>query len=114
MEPESPPITEFLPSVRVGWGISLEATLAHLVDLAGDETPLDPRLRAKALEVVRGVPATATDERARRVYRWVLEHVQDGKETDGRRVVTGRDGLAAGGLPLHAAPARASRASSRW
>ncbi|HEY8040096.1 MAG TPA: tetratricopeptide repeat protein [Polyangiaceae bacterium] len=92
VEPESPPITEFLPSVRVGWGISLEATLAHLVDLAGDETPLDPRLRAKALELVRGVAPQATDERARRLYRWVVEHVQDGKEVDGRRVVTGGTG----------------------
>jgi cellulose synthase operon protein C len=92
VEPESPPITEFLPSVRVGWGISLDATLAHLVDLAGDETPLDPRLRAKALEVVRGVPPQAADERARRLYRYVLEHVQDGKETDGRRVITGGTG----------------------
>jgi tetratricopeptide (TPR) repeat protein len=92
VEPESPPITEFLPSVRVGWGISLDATLSHLVDLAGDETPLDPRLRARALEIVRGVAPQATDERARRIYRWVLEHVQDGKETDGRRVVTGGTG----------------------
>jgi hypothetical protein len=92
VEPESPPITEFLPSVRVGWGISLEATLARLVDLADDETPLDPRLRARALEVVKGAPASASDERARRLYRWVVEHVQDGKETDGRRVVTGATG----------------------
>jgi hypothetical protein len=91
-EPDSPPITEFLPSVRVGWGISLDATLAKLVDLAADETPLDPRLRARALELVKGVPAGATDERARRLYRWVVEHVQDGKETDGRRVVNGGTG----------------------
>ena len=91
-EPDSPPITEFLPSVRVGWGISLDATLAHLVDLAGDDTPLDPRLRARALELVRGVPSGATDERARRAYRWVVEHVQEGKETDGRRVMTGGTG----------------------
>lgn len=92
LEPESPPITEFLPSVRLGWGISLQATLAHLVDLASDDTPLDPRLRAKASEIVRGIPERATDERAGRVYRWVLEHVQDGKETDGRRVMTGGSG----------------------
>jgi tetratricopeptide (TPR) repeat protein len=92
VEPESPPITEFLPSVRVGWGISLEATLSHLVDLANDDTPLDPRLRARALDVVQGVPAKATDERARRLYRWAMEHVQDGKETDGRRVMTGGTG----------------------
>jgi len=95
IEPESPPIQEFLPSVRVGWGVSLESTLARLVDLAADETPLDPRLRAKALEVVLGVPAANSDERARRIYRWVLEHVQENKqtkETDGRRVIMGGSG----------------------
>jgi tetratricopeptide (TPR) repeat protein len=92
VEPDSPPIAEFLPSVRVGWGISLDATLARLIDLATDSAPLDPRLRVKALDVVRDVPERATDERARRLYRWVVEHVQDGKEVDGRRVVTGGSG----------------------
>jgi hypothetical protein len=92
VDPDSPPITEFLPSVRVGWGISLDATLARLVDLAGDDAPLDPRLRAKALDILRAVPERATDERARLLYRWVVEHVQDGKETDGRRVMTGGSG----------------------
>jgi cellulose synthase operon protein C len=92
VEPDSPPITEFLPTVRVGWGISLDSTLARLVDLAGDDTPLDPRLRATALAIVRGVPERATDERARLLYRWVIEHVQDGKEMDGRRVVTSGSG----------------------
>ncbi len=92
IEPDSPPATEFLPSVRMGWGISLEATLSHLVDLANDDTPLDPRIRARALDVVQGVPAKSSDERARRLYRWAMEHVQDGKETDGRRVVTGGTG----------------------
>jgi tetratricopeptide (TPR) repeat protein len=92
LEPDSPPITEFLPSVRLGWGVSLESTLPQLVDLAADETPLDPRLRALAIEIVGDAPAANTDERARRLYRWVLEHVQDGKETDGRRVIGGRSG----------------------
>jgi tetratricopeptide (TPR) repeat protein len=92
VEPESPPITEFLPSVRVGWGVSLDATLARLVDLAEDDTPLDPRLRAQASSIVSGTAPGALDERARRAYRWVLEHVQDGKESDGRRVVTGGSG----------------------
>ncbi len=92
VEPDSPPITEFLPSVRLGWGVSLETTLARFVDHAGDETPLDPRVRARVLELVRGVPASSTDERARRIYRWVVEHVQDGKETDGRHVILGGSG----------------------
>ncbi len=49
------------------------ATLAHLVDLAPDETPLDPRLRARALDLVQGVPVKSSDERARSVCtagRW--------------------------------------------
>ncbi len=95
LEPESPPITEFLPSVQVGWGVSLDTTLARLVDLAADQTPLDPRLRAKALDVIGGVPASAADERARLLYRWVVEHVQENKETkeaDGRRVIMGGSG----------------------
>jgi tetratricopeptide (TPR) repeat protein len=92
VEPQSPPITEFLPSVRLGWGVSLDSALDRLVDLAVDVTPLDPRLRAKTLEIVRGVPEGAIDERARRAYRWAVEHVQDGKETDGRRVITGGSG----------------------
>jgi tetratricopeptide (TPR) repeat protein len=92
LEPESPPITEFLPSVRVGWGVSLETSLARLVDLATDQTPLDPRLRSLALDVVRGVPAESTDERARRLYHYVLEHIQEGKETDGRHVLMGKSG----------------------
>lgn len=91
-EPDSPPITEFLPSVRVGWGVSLESTLPQLVDLATDGTPLDPRLRELATEIVGSVPANDTDERARRLYRWVLDHIQEGKESDGRRVLAGRSG----------------------
>jgi cellulose synthase operon protein C len=92
LEPESPPITEFLPSVRVGWGVSPETTLARLVDLAADTTPLDPRLRTLALEAVGDAPPAASGERARRLYRWVLSQIQDGKETDGRRVINGKSG----------------------
>jgi hypothetical protein len=92
LEPASSPITEFLPSVRVGWGVSLEAMVAQAADAVVDETPLDPRLRAKALEVVRGVPESAIDQRARLAYRWILDHVQDGKDNDGRHVITGGSG----------------------
>jgi tetratricopeptide (TPR) repeat protein len=91
-EPESAPPQEYLPSVRMGWGISLAETLEKLVDYASDETPLDPRLKAYAEEIVRGVPETNADERVRRVYRAVLERIQDGSESDGRRVITGKSG----------------------
>jgi tetratricopeptide (TPR) repeat protein len=91
-EPQSPPITEFLPSVRLGWGVTLGATLERIVDLVVDRTPLDPRLRRLALGIVQGVRESATDDRARLLYRWALDHVQEGKETDGRRVITGNTG----------------------
>lgn len=91
-EPESAPPQEFLPSVRVAWGVSLDETLAKLVDYASDETPLDPRLRAYAEDIVRGVPASNRDEQVRRVYRAVLERIQDGRDADGRRAITGKSG----------------------
>jgi cellulose synthase operon protein C len=91
-EPESPPITEFLPSVRVGWGISIEDTVGRLVDAASEETPLDPRLRRLALEIVGTTPAANVDERARLIYKDLSLHVEDGRESDGRRVVFGRSG----------------------
>ncbi len=100
-EPASAPIQEFLPNVRIGWGISLDDTIARLVDAAADETPRDPRL----FRVVEGIlqnksgdalalPAQSlsTDEKARRIYRWVLSNVESGRETDGRRIVIGKSG----------------------
>ena len=51
--------------MRVGWGISLDDTLARFVDLASDETPLDPRLVALAHDFVqrRAGETTATSAR---------------------------------------------------
>jgi hypothetical protein len=51
-EPDSAPLNEFLPSVRVGWGISLADSVERLIDLASPETPLDPRFRARAKDIV--------------------------------------------------------------
>ncbi|MGH7327875.1 MAG: hypothetical protein ACREJX_05950, partial [Polyangiaceae bacterium] len=91
-EPDSAPPNEFLPSVRLGWGISLQDTLRRLVDAASDETPADPRVAAMVAEVVKGIPKNNAEERARLVYRWLLDNVQDGQENDGRRVITGKSG----------------------
>jgi tetratricopeptide (TPR) repeat protein len=38
-----------------------------------------------------GAPATL-EEKARRIYRWVLTNIEAGRESDGRRVVMGRSG----------------------
>jgi tetratricopeptide (TPR) repeat protein len=91
-EQDAPNPREFLPSVRIGWGVSLENTLPRYVDAASEETPLDPRLAKTAREVVKGIPGTRPDDQARAVYKYVGEAVQDAQENDGRRVVTGRAG----------------------
>lgn len=89
-EPDAPPPTEFLPSVRVGWGVSLEELVTRLADNAVDDTPLDPRLRKLALDIV--AEAKDPEERARRAYRHLATQIEDGNETDGRRVLLGRSG----------------------
>ena len=90
--PTAAPPQEFLPSVRLGWGVTLDDTVARFVDLAQDTSPLDPRVRTRAEEIVKGIPAAQHDDRARAIYGWVLDHIEDGPEKDGRRVVFGRSG----------------------
>ncbi len=115
-EPGSAPIQEFLPNVRIGWGITLGEVLSRMVDAASDETPRDPRLARVAESIVRSGPAAAPakdaprmkspadqedglgpmpaslDDRARRIYHWVLANVENGRESDPRRVVLGKSG----------------------
>lgn len=91
-EPDSPSPREFLPSVRVGWGITLDDMLLRYVDAASEETPLDPRLRKVARDIVGKIPASKSDDRARALYKWVGEALQESGEADGRRVITGRAG----------------------
>jgi hypothetical protein len=94
-EPGSAPIQEFLPNVRIGWGITLRDTLERLIDSASYETPLDPRVARIARTIATGdasQPAPTVDEKARRVYRWVLANVEPGREPDARRTITSKSG----------------------
>lgn len=91
-EPGSAPITEFLPSVRIGWGVTRERRLTALADALTEITPVDPRVRRIATHVVEPLPASDEVGRAKRLYRWLLDNVEPGDETDGRRVVIGKRG----------------------
>jgi tetratricopeptide (TPR) repeat protein len=98
-EPFSAPVQEFLPSVRAGWGVDLEWQLRRLMDLSATDTLRDPRMVRIAETIVRGklkggesVRALSVDERARRIYRWVLDTVQAGEERDGPKIITGKSG----------------------
>ena len=99
-EPLSAPVQEFLPSVRVGWGIDLDSQLRRLVELQIDDAPRDPRMVRIAKTIIAGkvgepdkaAPKLDVDERARRIYRWVLDTVQPGQQTVGARIITGKSG----------------------
>jgi tetratricopeptide (TPR) repeat protein len=100
-EPFRAPVEEFLPSVRIGWGINQADTLERFLDLASTKTPADPRLVRIATTIVESSGAAGSshelakiskDDRARRIYRWVLANVEAGRENDPRRAVTGKSG----------------------
>lgn len=90
VEPFGAPISEFLPSVQIGWGADLQSALRAMGDSVIDLTPKDPRIVRIARRIV--APATQKAEQARRLYRWVVGNVQEGDEQDGRRVVVGKNG----------------------
>jgi tetratricopeptide (TPR) repeat protein len=92
VEPFGAPVTEFLPSVQLGWGVSLTDSLRGMSDAVSDLTPIDPRLVRIAAQIVDGLPESARTERAKRLYRWIASNVQEGEESDGRRVVIGKNG----------------------
>ncbi len=90
VEPFGAPISEFLPSVQIGWGADLRSALRAMADGVTSLTPKDPRIVRIAQRIVS--PATQPAERARKLYRWVVGNVQEGDEDDGRRVVVGKNG----------------------
>jgi len=92
VEPGTVPVRELLPSVRVSWGVDLRTRLRELTESLANRTVADPRLRRIAQRIVHGIPADQRDERARRLYRWILANVEPGDERDGRRIVVGKSG----------------------
>lgn len=91
-EPGSPPAAEFLPSVRIGWGVTLKDRIQDLSDAMTPMTPIDPRVERIARRVVAGSPPRDPILRARKLYRWLLDNVEPGEETDARRIIVGKRG----------------------
>lgn len=90
VEPNSPPMSEFMPRLSVGWGLSFDERLRDTNRSLISLTPTDPRLRQIAEKIAEGHEGQLA--RARALYHWVLDSVQEGEETDGRRVVVSRTG----------------------
>ena len=91
-EPFSPSTRETLPNIRLGWGASLKRQLRNLVDATSVLTPIDPRIVRVAKRIVTPLPESQQLVRAQRLYRWVLDNVEEGEEADGRHVIIGRHG----------------------
>lgn len=92
VEPNSTPITEFLPSVQVAWGIDSERRLRDLAYQVGVLTAVDPRLTRIAKQIVHPLPEGASYSRAQKLYRWVTSNIEEGEEEDGRRTVISKRG----------------------
>lgn len=97
------PMSEFLPSVRVGWGVSQEDTLSKLLDMSTRLDPADPRIvviaktiataGAALVEQEAALAKVDSVERARRIYRWVLDNVDEEQgQSDPRKSVVGKSG----------------------
>lgn len=97
-EPNSAPTAEYLPRVTVAWGLEFSERLDALRASAVALTPVDPRVRRIAERIVEGVPAKRPLERARKLYHWILDNVQEGPTDDGRQVVVSRNGRHANGF----------------
>lgn len=91
-EPHSVPPVEYLPSVRVTWGVNLGRHLRDLTERVTETTPIDPRIVRIGERIAAGIPAIDESARAQALYRWVLSNVEEGEESDGRRVIVGKRG----------------------
>lgn len=92
VEPLSVPASDWLPSVRPSWGVTLDQHLHRLAAQVLSLTPVDPRVKRIAAGIVRPTKPEQAYQRARMLYRWVLENVEPGEESDGRRVVIAKQG----------------------
>lgn len=109
-EPRAVSSREFLPSVQVSRGAHWNVYLDGVRDGLRDRARRDPELDRLALSVGGRPDAVAAEERARRLYRWVLLEIEDGGDpfAQASEVIASRSGnraralhalLAAAGIP---------------
>lgn len=83
-EPGSVPSREYLPSIYWGRGASWDMYVESLRDVLADRDVRDPAAEQLVREIVGPDASRSTPEqRARRIYRWVLENVEDSDDVFG-------------------------------
>jgi hypothetical protein len=80
-----------MPNVRLGWGADPSLRMREFIDATAILTPMDPRIVRVAKRIVEGVKDGKL-ERARRLYHYVMDNIEDGEELDGRQIIMGRRG----------------------
>lgn len=81
-EPASVPPTEFFPSIDWGHGASWAMYVESLRDVLADRDVRDPAAERLVAEIV-GEERSTPEQRAERIYRWVLRNVEDSQDVFG-------------------------------
>jgi hypothetical protein len=84
VEPGSVSAREYLPSVLWGYNATWEAYVESLRDVLADRDIRDPAHVALVREIVGGDGSASPEQRARRIYHWVIENIEDANEPFGQ------------------------------
>ena|GEM_PF-849708 len=82
-EPGAIAATEYLPSINVGSGATWELFIESLRDALVDQDVSDPGARRLVVRVLGGSRRSRARVRAARLYRWVVDNVEDTNEVFG-------------------------------
>ncbi len=91
-EPASVAAREFIPSINWGVNASWSGFLGGLRDVLADRNVVDREAQRLATEIVGN--ATSDNEKARRIYYWLLENVENNNDVFGQAaaMIAGRTG----------------------
>ena len=91
-EPASIAPREYIPSINWGHGATWGLFLEGLRDVLADRDPIDPAALALSRRIVRG--ARSDQEKAKKLYYWVLENIENNNDVFGiaPTMLSGRTG----------------------
>ena len=91
-EPASVAAREFIPSINWGVNASWGGFLGGLRDVLADRNVVDREARRMATEIIGN--ASSDGEKARRIYYWLLENVENNNDVFGQAaaMIAGRTG----------------------
>jgi predicted Zn-dependent protease len=76
-EPGAPNLNEFLPSLQVTWRTAWSDYEAWVRDILIDTLTVTPEMQRTLDEITEGIPDGKPQEKARAIYRWVCEEIQE-------------------------------------